>query len=359
MNTCDVLIVGGGIAGLSLASALAGRTGVILAEAEPTLGYHTSSRSARFIIPSYGPPVIRELTVRTLVLIRALEAALPEPVLTPRSFLLVGTEEQVRDAASAHMHPVTTAEAHALAPQLRPETFTAAGLDAAAEACDTDLLLRLHRQMAAAGGARIIAGCRITAAVHDAGWWHATTGDGQEIRTKVLVNAAGAWADDFAARCGVQPRGLQPYRRSAAVVRAGNPPDPTGPMVAAADSSFYYRPEGNRVLISPSESEPSEAEDAQARPADIEALIRRINAATTLDISGVERSWTGLRTQAADGHPVVGPDGTASGFFWLAGQGGYGFQTSSAVAELAAEEILGHASISDRFPALAPVRPGV
>lgn len=359
MTSCDVLIVGGGIAGLSLASALAGHTGVILAEAETTFGYQTSSRSARFIIPSYGPPVIQELTVRTLALIRALEAELSEPVLTPRSFLLVGTEEQVRDAASAHMHPVTTAEALALAPQLRPESFTAAGLDAAAEACNTDLLLRLHRQRAAEQGVRFLTGCRITAAGHEAGRWHATTGDGGDIRATVLVDAAGAWADDFAVRCGVRPRGLQPYRRSAAVVLADNPPDPAGPMVAAADSSFYYRPEGNRVLVSPSESEPSRAEDAQARPADIDALIERLNTATTLGIRGIERSWTGLRTEAADGLPVVGSDGTAPGFFWLAGQGGYGFQTSSALAELAAQEVLGQGAVSDRFPALAPVRPGM
>jgi glycine/D-amino acid oxidase-like deaminating enzyme len=111
-------------------------------------------------------------------------------------------------------------------------------------------------------------------------------------------------------------------------------------MVAAADKSFYFRRDGEDVLISPSESEPSGPEDARPRPGDIERLVGKLNEITTLGITGVRRAWTGLRTEAADGVPVAGFDAEAPGFYWLAGQGGYGFQTSSAMAELAAAQIL-------------------
>jgi glycine/D-amino acid oxidase-like deaminating enzyme len=110
--------------------------------------------------------------------------------------------------------------------------------------------------------------------------------------------------------------------------------------VAAADDSFYFRPKNGQVLISPAEHVPSGPEDARPYPGDIERLVARLNAITTLGIRNVHTAWTGLRTEAADGVPVAGFDAEATGFFWLAGQGGYGFQTSSAIAELAARLIL-------------------
>ena len=149
-----------------------------------------------------------------------------------------------------------------------------------------------------------------------------------------MVNAAGAWADEFAVLSGVEKLGLQPYRRTAAIVDVEHPLPEACPMVAAADDSFYFRPDGEQVLISPPEHVPSGPEDAQPYPGDVEALIARLNTITTMGIGGVRRAWTGLRTEAAHGVPVVGFDAEATGFSWLAGQGGYGFQTSSAIAEL-------------------------
>ena len=157
----DVLIVGGGIAGLSLASALAGRCSVALVEAEQELAYHTSSRSARQLIPSYGPEVVQELTVRTLELMAARDAQLPEPVLTPRSFMLVGTEESVRAEASGHMNAITHGRAMELCPALVPGAFSAAGLDAGSFGCNAPLLLADHRLRAEAAGADIITGARV------------------------------------------------------------------------------------------------------------------------------------------------------------------------------------------------------
>jgi D-arginine dehydrogenase len=351
----DVLIVGGGIAGLSLASALAGNCSVALVEAEQELAYHTSSRSARQLIPSYGPPVVQELTVRTLELIAARDAELPEPVLTPRSFMLIGSEQAVAAEASGHMRSITQAEALELCPALVPDSFAAAGLDTGSFGCNAPLLLEDHRQRALAAGVDIITGARVHSAQRVGSGWQ--VGAGMEaFEAGVLVNAAGAWADELAVISGVEKLGLQPYRRTAAIAAVERPLPEHSPMVAAADNTFYFRRDGDDVLISPSESVPSGPEDAKPRPGDVERLVARLNQMTTLGITEVRRAWTGLRTEAADGVPVAGFDAEAPGFYWLAGQGGYGFQTSSAMAELAAAQILagqqsaGHQSAGHQSP---------
>ncbi len=328
---CDVLIVGGGIAGLSLASELAPDCSVVLVEAEQRLGYHTSSRSARQLIPSYGPPVVQELTRRTLDVLRE---QLPA-VMTPRSFMLVGTHDDVEARFSGDMQWLSHAEALTLNPELRPDAFEAAGIDHSSVGVDTDALLEYHRSRAEAAGAQILTGAGVHTAQQLGSGWSVGAGP-HAIQAGTVVNAAGAWADSLAVIAGVGIQGLRPYRRSAAVARAASVPDVGAPMVAAADDSFYFRREGADVLISPAESVPSVPEDAQPNPAEIEALVSRINALTTLGITDVKRAWTGLRTQNAVGIPVVGFDPEAKGFFWLAGQGGYGFQTSSGIAELAA-----------------------
>ncbi|GGH89684.1 NAD(P)/FAD-dependent oxidoreductase [Arthrobacter liuii] len=335
----DVLIVGGGIAGLSLASALAGRCSVALVEAEQELAYHTSSRSARQLIPSYGPPAVQELTVRTLELLAARDADLPEPVLTPRSFMLVGSGADVAAEASGHMQPITVDRAVELCPALVPGSFEAAGLDTGSFGCNAPLLLEDHRQRAASSGADIITGARVHSAQRLGSGWQVGAG-AEGFETGVLVNAAGAWADELAVLSGVEKLGLQPYRRTAAIAAVDHPLPAATPMVAAADNSFYFRPDGEDVLISPSETVPSGPEDARPRPGDVERLVEKLNAFTSLGITAIRRSWTGLRTEAADGVPVAGFDAEAPGFYWLAGQGGYGFQTSSAMAELAADQIL-------------------
>ena len=265
----DVVIVGGGIAGLSLASALAGHCSVALIEAEQTLAYHTSARSARQLIPSYGPPVVQELTVRTLDLIAAQDAERPEPVLTPRSFMLIGDDATVRAEASGHMQRITHAEALDLCPALVPDSFSAAGLDTGSFACNAPVLLEEHRRLAVAGGVDIITGAQFP---------------------------AGAWADELAVLSGVEKLGLQPYRRTAAIVDVENPLPEACPMVAAADDSFYFRPDNGQVLISPAEHVPSGPEDARPYPGDVERVIVRLNTITTLGIRGVRTAWTGLRT---------------------------------------------------------------
>ena len=349
----DVVIVGGGIAGLSLASTLAGQCSVALIEAEQNLAYHTSARSAGQLIPSYGPPVVQELTLRTLDVIAAQDAERPEPVLARRSFMLIGDDATVRAQASGHMHRITHAEALDLCPALVPDAFSAAGLDTGSFACNAPVLLEDHRRRAEAGGVDIITGARVHSAQRLGTGWE--LGAGQEgFESAVVVNAAGAWADELAVLSGVEKLGLQPYRRTAAIVDVENPLPEASPFVAAADDSFYFRPKNGQVLISPAEHVPSGPEDARPYPGDIERLVARLNTITTLGIGNIRTAWTGLRTEAADGVPVAGFDAEATGFFWLAGQGGYGFQTSSAIAELAAGLILAGQGPGATAPAPSP-----
>jgi glycine/D-amino acid oxidase-like deaminating enzyme len=283
--------------------------------------------------------VVQELTVRTLELMAALDREMPEPVLTPRSFMLIGSEADVSAEASGHMQPITVDRALELCPALLLGTFAAAGLDTGSFGCNAPLLLAGHRKRAVAAGVDIITGARVHSAQRLGSGWQVGAG-AEGFETAVLVNAAGAWADELAVISGVEKLGLQPYRRTAAIAAVGHPLPADTPMVAAADNSFYFRPDGADVLISPSETVPSGPEDARPRPGDVERLVEKLNSFTSLGITGIRRAWTGLRTEAADGIPVAGFDAEAAGFYWLAGQGGYGFQTSAAMAELAADQIL-------------------
>ncbi|MBT1002591.1 FAD-binding oxidoreductase [Paenarthrobacter sp. DKR-5] len=353
---CDVLIVGGGIAGLSLASVLAGRCSVMLVEAEAELAYHTSSRSARQMQPSYGPGPVKELTRRTIARVQGLKAAAGLDILSPRPLIFIGSGQQVAalTAANSFLAPLTHAEALRLSPDLAPGSFEAACLDGSALEVKVPELLGYYERQAVQAGAAIHRGSPVhTAQRTGAGW---SVGAGQlGITAGTVVDAAGAWADPLAVLFGVENQGLQPHRRTAAIAATARPADPAGPMIAAADDSFYYRPDGTDLLISPCESVPSIAEDARPFPGDVEKLVARLNRVTTLGISGIRRAWTGLRTTPADGLPVVGFDQEAPGFFWLAGQGGYGIQTSAAMADLATGLILGESDGTDEVAAaLAP-----
>lgn len=358
----QVLVIGGGIAGLSLAWALARHTRVVVVEAEAGLAHHTSSRSARQMQPSYGPEPIQELTHRSIAMVADISAALAAPILAPRPLLTLGTAAEVAGLLATHpqLQRVDHAETLRLSPDVRPEIFQEAALDGTAMEVDVPALIEFYRSRAVAAGAVVLTGAPVASAAATDGGFEVVAGE-HRIMAATVVNAGGAWADQVAAMFGVRPRGLVPHRRSVAIVSTRLPVNPAGPMVEPADESYYYRPDGEHLLISPCESIPTEAGDAQVVAADIAQLIHRIDAVTTLGISGVVRAWTGLRTHPADGLPVVGFDGGVPGFFWLAGQGGYGIQTSAALATLAAQLVTGQLPDGDAelAAALSPQRPGL
>ena len=164
-----------------------------------------------------------------------------------------------------------------------------------------------------------------------------------EVRTGAVVLAAGAWCDELAVLAGARPVGLRPLRRTIAVCRvpAGSGLDAEGPLVSDAAHSWYFKPEGPNVLVSPADETPSAPCDARPEEADVALGIERVNEATTLGLRSVVSTWAGLRTFAPDGVPVVGEDPGCAGLFWLAGQGGYGIQTAPAMARCLAGLLTG------------------
>jgi D-arginine dehydrogenase len=227
-------------------------------------------------------------------------------------------------------------------PVLRAEGLLGALFEPDAMDIDVNALHQGYLRSARRRGAELWCNAALLSARRDRGAWRIELGDGRTLRARVLVNAAGAWADEVAQRAGVAPLELQPRRRSAFIFDA---PAGTGhrhwPTVAGIDESWYFKPDAGQLLGSPANADPVPPHDVQAEELDIATGIAHIEAATTLTIRRPRRVWAGLRTFAPDGELVVGHDGHSEGFFWLAGQGGYGIQSAAGVAELAAALLLG------------------
>lgn len=329
-----MLIIGGGIAGVSLGRELSLRGyDVTLLEAENELAYHTSGRSAQQLVLGYGPPAVRELTDLTVDMLLDQQQALDGPVAWPSKFVMVGSATDIEEESYPGQLHLDAATMHNLVPELRAARFTDAALDEHSLRTNAEAMLSWFIRDATKMTVRL--GEPVTAATYRNGAWAVTTPRGT-YEAQVVVNAAGAWADEVAELFGVTPLGLTPLRRTAAILEVDHRLDAAKPMVMKT-GGYYYRFEDERsILASPQEAVVSPAEDAQPHPEDIDALIQEIQADTTLHITHVREAWTGLRTEAPDGVPVVGFDGKP-GFFWLAGQSGYGFQTSLGFARLAAD----------------------
>jgi D-arginine dehydrogenase len=346
VRSADVVVVGGGMAGVSVAALLAEDRSVLLLEAEPQLAYHTTGRSAAVFLESYGGTAVRALTRAS----RPLYDAVPERdpaatgLLSPTAELLVADEAGLPELAARlaevpALRPLTPADARALCPVLSPEWLAGAAVDAGA--CNIDVM-GLHQHYLRTGrrlGLAVLTGARVLAGRHGGGTWRLET-TGGPVQAPIVVNAAGAWADVVAAALGARPVGLTPLRRTIAVVRAPGV-DPGWPLVGDAAETFYFRPEGAGLLVSPAEETPSEPCDARPDELDVARAIENVNAATTLDLRSVSASWAGLRTFAADRSPVAGWDPERPGLAWLAGQGGYGIQLAPALAAFTAALVRG------------------
>jgi len=340
----EVLIVGGGIAGVSAGFELAAEHGVTLIEQEPHLAYHTTGRSAALFTENYGDGTARPLTVAS----RAFFDAPPpdftdHPLLTARGDLTIARPDQLAAAErlfaagrsrSENIAIVDATDATGMCPALRPELIAAAVWDP--ESADIDVAALHHGYVKGlrARGGRILTSAPLTQARIAPKGWHATAG-AHELRADVIVNAAGAWGDVVARRSGVGAVGLTPRRRTAFMVAA-----PEGaarwPMVIDADEAFYFKPDGTQLLCSPGDETSSDPVDARPEEIDVAIALDRINAATTLDLRHVRSQWAGLRTFAPDRAMVIGRDPAQPGFVWLVGQGGTGIQSAPAAARLLA-----------------------
>jgi D-arginine dehydrogenase len=339
----DVAVIGAGMAGVSVAYELSGRRTVVVLEQEGQAAYHTTGRSAAMFLQSYGGPEVRELTAASRAVFD--EAG---PLLKPRALVWVAPADQVSELSEMAdrlpgLQPLTGPEAEAQCPPLRAGWCVAALKEQSAEEIDVLGLHQHYLGKARRRGARIVLGARVEAADHDGTRWHLFTEAGL-VKGEVVVNAAGAWADQVALTLGAEPIGLKPLRRTAAVARASDV-DPAWPLVADVGETFYFRPEGANILLSPADEIPSEPGDARPDEIDVALALERVNEATTLRLRSVVTAWAGLRTFTADRNPVAGPDPAREGLFWLAGQGGYGIQMAPALAKLAAGAVLGESTV--------------
>lgn len=356
----DVLVVGGGMAGVSIAYELAAHARVVLVEAEAALAVHTTGRSAAIYAPSYGGGAVRALTAASAHRFRDLETELgTPPLLTPRTVVWLGAD----DEGAAHLdgmaaERITPAEARALCPVLRD--VTAAARDDSASDIDVMALHDGYRRGLRERGGTIRAASPVTEITRDGAGWrvHAGSVDETEITADLVVNAAGAWADELAAKAGVRTIGLQPMRRTAAIASGTTDIDPAWPLVGDAADRYYFRPEGRHLLISPSDETPSEPCDAKPDELDVALAMDRINEHTTLGLRRVHTAWAGLRSFVPDRMPVAGAWSDQPGFAFFAGQGGYGIQMAPAFAALGAALVLGKPVPADIDVAARDVLPG-
>jgi D-arginine dehydrogenase len=351
MDSVDVCIIGGGMAGASVAFHLAPHASLVLLEREPHVGYHSTGRSAAMYVPQYGSPVIRRLTAVAGSFLRAPPADFaPGPLLSERGALTVGSAGQravlehhaaVAQASGQALTRLTSAEARVLVPALKPAAVDWALLDRTAQDMDVEALLQGFLRGARAHGAHVVTDREVATLARDAGGWR-VTGREIELRARIVVNAAGAWADDVAHRAGIAPLGLVPHRRTAFVF--DGPEDVAvarWPMVLDAEELFYFKPEAGRLLGSLAEEVPSPPVDAQPDELDVAIAVDRIEQAVDFSVRRVLRSWTGLRIFGRDRDPVSGFEPGVPGFYWHAAIGGYGIQTAPALGAFAAATILG------------------
>lgn len=342
MITTDIAIIGAGMAGASLAWALRQKgADVLLLEAEDRPGYHTTGRSAAFWVASYGGPAIVPLTQGS----RDFLMHPPEgfgPVLSPRSGLYLMPPD---DAPSYHRLAAELDEGgvdyQRLGPDalarfsfLKPEWLQAGLWEG--DSYDIDVA-RLHQGYLR--GARLITDARVQRASRSGAGWRLETA-GETIEARVVVNAAGAWADPVGAIFGSSPKGLQPLRRTMVVLRTEPAPPADMPVVLDAAGRFYFKPDSGRIWLSPHDETPDVAHDVRPDEMDVAVVIDRFEKATNFKVLKLETSWAGLRTFAADRRPVLGWDGQVEGLFWCAGQGGFGIQTAPAISDLCARILL-------------------
>lgn len=346
----DVIVLGAGMAGVSIAAELAPQRKVLLLEVEDQPGRHSTGRSAAMFFESYGNATVRALT-------RASRAFLEQPpdgfadvpLMTPRAAMFVANAEGLPrleamftapDAAPT-LQRLSAAQALARVPILRREWLAGAAIDESG--CDMDVAA-IHQgylRTARRAGAQFVLGAVEVAIQQHAGVWrlHSRAGD---FHAPLLVNAAGAWADVVAQSAGARCVGLQPKRRTALTL-----PAPAGhdsrdwPLTIDVDETVYFKPDAGQLLLSPANEDDMAPCDVAPEELDVALAVDRFETLTTLQVSRINRRWAGLRSFVADRSPVAGFDAQVEGFFWLAGQGGYGIQMAPALARAAAALLLG------------------
>lgn len=347
MTACDFLVIGSGIAGASIACELAPHRRVMLLEQEDRPGYHTSGRSAAMYIESYGNPPVRQLTAASRAFFDSPPPGFSDyPLLTPRGCITIARTDQIAalDAVASQLaqsggvfRDLTSAQARAMVPVLNEEASARALFEPDSADIDVTALHQGYLRLGHARGVEARMSARVTGIEWSGDYWRVRLADGESIEAAVIINAAGAWADEMAPLAGAARLGLTPKRRTVILI---DPPAGVNieswPTVLGADEDFYFKPQSGLILASPCDETPSAAIDAAPEELDIAICVDRIQAVADLPVRRVAQAWAGLRTFSPDATQVFGYDPRIENFFWFAGQGGYGMQTAPAAARLGA-----------------------
>ncbi|MGN6058481.1 MAG: NAD(P)/FAD-dependent oxidoreductase [Sphingomicrobium sp.] len=341
MNEFDVIIVGGGIAGASLGVEIAARCRTVLIEAEDQCGYHSTGRSAAFYLESYGGADVAKLTLASRdFLLNPPKDFSDHGFLRVRGDLHLTTGELPDLPPAVETRIVERDELERLVPRIKPQWRRALFEPGCADIDVAGLHASYLRAFRVRGG-EVSTRARLQRASSSDGGWQVQLEDGTALRSSILVNAAGAWADQVAIASSVQPLGISPKRRTMVQLRVGRFGLKDLPLIDDSRGTFYFKGEGDSTIwLSPHDEIPTDPCDAAPEEIDIATAIDRFEQVVDWPIERVERSWAGLRSFAPDRLPVYGFDPRAPGFFWCAGQGGFGIQTSPAAAKMAAAVLL-------------------
>ena len=354
----DFIVIGAGMVGASVAYELASTARVCILEGEDRPGFHATARSAALFAPTYGGREIRALTRASRAFFDQPPAGFTEhALLRDRGCLYIARSDQldhldymvtaIRDSGGK----VVMLDRHAATkrvPLLREGYVAGAAFDSDAMDIEVESLHQGFLRGGRAAGAVLITRSWVAEPQWHNGVWSIQLSDGQTVSAPVLINAAGAWADTVAERCGAARLGLQPLRRTALLVDVpANVDINDWPAVIDADEMFYFKPEAGKLLLSPADETPDVPRDAYPDDLDVAIALDRVQGALELEVTRVSHSWAGLRTFSPDRAPVVGFDACVKGFFWCAGQGGYGIQTAPAMGRTAAAVARGESVPAD------------
>ncbi len=372
MNKSDILVIGAGMAGASAAYELAETRGVTVLERESQPGYHTTGRSAAQFLETYGNATVRALSRASHGFFFETPAGFAEQaLLSKRAAMFIARADQL-DALKLFEDEVrrltpsivrlSAPEAREIVPVLKEGYVAAAVIEPESMDIDVHALHQGYLKGLRQRGGKVVTGAEVTALSRSKGAWTLETPAGS-FAAPVVVNAAGAWCDVIAELAGVRPIGLVPKRRTAFTVEPPPGLDISAwPLTIDIDEEFYFKPESGLLLLSPADQTPSPPCDARPEDIDVAIAVDRIQTATALTVPRIAHRWAGLRSFVADKSPVAGMDDDAEGFFWLAGQGGFGIQTAPAMGRAAAALIVSGALPDDlrdqglRASDLAPQR---
>ena len=342
----DIIVIGAGIAGASIAAHLAETKSVAILEMEERAGYHTTGRSAASYEPNYGPePMLAFTRASNDFFLNPPPDFTDGQLLVPRASLFVEAEGQAAFttkllALGAGLEEISEAEAFKLYSILRPGYGKRIFLDRATGDLDVDLLHRGYLKLMKSRGGELICQALVKAIERRGASWHLLTPFGS-FSAQTIVNAAGAWGDEIAKMADVKPIGLIPKRRSIGVIPIdGITGAADFPMVTDVAETWYAKPQRGKMIVSSADATPVDPHDAYADDMAIAEGIERLMNATTLEVDRLDHSWGGLRTFTGDGSPAIGFDPNVEGFFWLVGQGGYGIQSAPALSRTAAAMVL-------------------